>query len=74
MRHNWVMFTKPALPILITILVISVPALVWAEGIISEPPEQIEFETHYVFYLHGQIVQELGPRPIQARGRKNMHN
>jgi pimeloyl-ACP methyl ester carboxylesterase len=65
MRHNRLMFA--ALPILITILVIFAPTLVLADGIISEPPEQIAPDTHYVFYLHGQIVQEVGPRPTHPR-------
>ena len=61
------MITKAGLPILITILVITTPALVIAGDIISAPPEQAAADTHYVFYLHGQIVQDIGPRPTHPR-------
>jgi hypothetical protein len=67
MRHNGPMFTKAALPILITILIIFAPTLVWADDVISEPPEQAVPDMHYVFYLHGQIVQDVGPRPTHPR-------
>jgi hypothetical protein len=70
-RHNWVMFTKTALlippTILMTILVISTPTLAFASDIISEPPEAVTPDMHYVFYLHGQIVQNDGPRPTHPR-------
>jgi hypothetical protein len=61
------MISKVALPLLITIIIISAPTLVWADDIISEPPEQAAPDTHYVFYLHGQIVQDVGPRPTHPR-------
>jgi len=61
------MITKAGLLISLTILIISAPALVFAGDIISAPPEQAAADTHYVFYLHGQIVQELGLRPTHPR-------
>ena len=61
------MITKAGLAISLTILIITAPAFVFAGDIISAPPEQAAADTHYVFYLHGQIVQELGPRPTHPR-------
>ena len=61
------MITKAGLPISLTILIITAPALVFAGDIISALPEQAAADTRYVFYLHGQIVQELGQRPTHPR-------
>ena len=61
------MSTRAAIPILTTILIICAPTPVWAGDIVSEPPEQAVPDMHYVFYLHGQIVQDVGPRPTHPR-------
>ena len=61
MGHNWLMFN------VLRILVIFAPTLVWADDIISGPPEHAVPGMHYVFYLHGQIVQDVGPRPTHPR-------
>ncbi len=61
MRHNWPMYT------LLRILIIFAPTLVWADDIIAEPPEQAVPGMRYVFYLHGQIVQDVGLRPTHPR-------
>lgn len=49
------------------LLIIFAPTLVWADDIVSEPPEHAAANTDYVFYLHGQIVQEVGLRPTHPR-------
>lgn len=61
MRHNWPMCA------VLRILFILAPTLVWADDIISEPAEKAAPDMHYVFYLHGQIVQDVGPRPTHPR-------
>lgn len=43
------------------------PVTIWAGEIVSEAPLKPQPDTRYVFYLHGQIVQDSGPRPTHPR-------
>lgn len=43
------------------------PSALWAGEVISKAPIEPDPDTHYVFYLHGQIVQDSGPTPTHPR-------
>jgi acetyl esterase/lipase len=56
-------------PKIVALLVIALlmPLHLRAGEILSGPPNEADPDTHYVFYLHGQIVQDVGPRPTHPR-------
>jgi len=43
------------------------PSLTLAGEIIDKPPRNPNPDARYVFYLHGQIVQDVGPRPTHPQ-------
>jgi len=51
--------------ILIMSLLVPVPLL--AATIVPGVPDEIPTEKRYVFYLHGRIIEEQGPRPTHPR-------
>ena len=48
-------------------LALLLPLHLEAGEILSEPPQKADQDTRYVLYLHGQIVQDVGPRPTHPR-------
>lgn len=40
---------------------------VWAGDILSDVPNEVDPDTRYVFYLHGQIIENEGLRPTHPR-------
>ena len=51
----------------VLMLALLMPLHLQAGEILSEPPQKADQDTKYVFYLHGQIVQDVGPRPTHPR-------
>ncbi|MGI9271559.1 MAG: alpha/beta hydrolase [Woeseiaceae bacterium] len=49
------------------VVMLLVPITLWAGEIIDKAPSEPDPGAHYVFYLHGQIVQDSGPRPTHPR-------
>ena len=43
------------------------PAAAMAGEILDKPPRDPDPSAQYVFYLHGQIVQDVGPRPTHPQ-------
>jgi hypothetical protein len=37
------------------------------QGVLSEVPEKVDAQAHYLFYLHGRIVEDRGIRPTHER-------
>lgn len=54
--------------ILISLLLVVLPfGKVAAGEILEKPPGHPDPDARYVFYLHGQIVQDVGPRPTHPQ-------
>jgi pimeloyl-ACP methyl ester carboxylesterase len=54
--------------ILISLLLVVLPfGKVGAGEILEKPPGHPDPDARYVFYLHGQIVQDVGPRPTHPQ-------
>ena len=43
------------------------PAAPMAGEILDKPPRNPDPDTNFIFYLHGQIVQDVGPRPTHPQ-------
>ena len=43
------------------------PGVILAGEILSDVPDSVSSDTRYVFYLHGQIVEDVGLRPTHPR-------
>ena len=43
------------------------PVIALAGEILDKPPRKPDPDARYVFYLHGQIVQDVGPRPTHPQ-------
>lgn len=52
---------------LLTGIALLLPALTLAGEILDKPPRNPDPDERYVFYLHGQIVQDVGPRPTHPQ-------
>jgi len=48
-------------------IVLLLPAAAMTGEILDKPPRDPDPSAQYVFYLHGQIVQDVGPRPTHPQ-------
>ena len=53
--------------IIILSLVFIFPFILKAQEIYKDVPAEINVKAHYLFFLHGQIVENLGPRPTSPQ-------
>ncbi len=58
---------NPPLLIIIFSLIFIFPLTVKGQAIYEDIPSQIDTKAHYLFFLHGQIVENQGPRPTSPR-------